>query len=292
MVFKDYYKILDLQTSRVSIEDVKTAYRVAAKKYHPDVNVGDSLAEERIKDINEAYKILSVPASKRRYDRIWNYNVGRQQKVFNGKNDSASIFNIFLGSINKEEASKENSNQKPIRGEDVETQINISIYEAYNGTDKKIELKNIEGNSKTIVVTVPAGINNGEKIRLIGQGKNGKHGGKNGDFLIKINVEDNNQFKLKGNDIYTSLYITPWEAALGARVDLQSLEEQTQVYIPKGMQSGEIIKIPGKGFKSKNKTQGDLIAEVKIMVPKQLEEEEKKLFEKLNKVSKFNPRNT
>ena len=292
MVFKDYYKILDLQTSRVSIEDVKTAYRVAAKKYHPDVNVGDSLAEERIKDINEAYKILSVPASKRRYDRIWNYNVGRQQKVFNGKNDSASIFNIFLGSINKEEASKENSNQKPIRGEDVETQINISIYEAYNGTDKKIELKNIEGNSKTIVVTVPAGINNGEKIRLIGQGKNGKNGGKNGDFLIKINVEDNNQFKLKGNDIYTSLYITPWEAALGARVDLQSLEEQTQVYIPKGMQSGEIIKIPGKGFKSKNKTQGDLIAEVKIMVPKQLEEEEKKLFEKLNKVSKFNPRNT
>ena len=156
MVFKDYYKILDLQTSRVSIEDVKTAYRAAAKKYHPDVNVGDSLAEERIKDINEAYKILSVPASKRRYDRIWNYNVGRQQKVFNGKNDSASIFNIFLGSINKEEASKENSNQKPIRGEDVETQINISIYEAYNGTDKKIELKNIEGNSKIIVVTVPA----------------------------------------------------------------------------------------------------------------------------------------
>lgn len=290
MIFKDYYKILDLPTSRVSTEDVKLAYRTAAKKYHPDVNVGDKLAEEKIKDINEAYRVLSVPSSKRKYDRIWNSNIGKQQKAFDNKTDSTSIFNIFLGNINKEEINKEKK-QKTVRGEDIETEININLYEAYNGTEKKISLKNIEGNSKTLIVSVPAGINNGEKIRLIGQGKKGNNGGKNGDFLIKINIEDNKDFKLKGNDIYTNLYITPWEAALGSRLDVQSLEDQTKVYIPQGMQSGEIIKIPGKGFKDRKGNKGDLIAEIKIMVPKQLDKEEKELFERLNKISKFNPRN-
>ena len=123
MIFKDYYKILDLETSKVSLEDIKTAYRVAAKKYHPDVNVGDKLAEERIKDINEAYRILSNSTSKRKYDRIWNSNVGyKKQKAFtsedNGKN---SIFNLFFGNL--EEEVKDKSKKTPVRGEDIDTQI-------------------------------------------------------------------------------------------------------------------------------------------------------------------------
>ena len=289
MIFKDYYKILELQTSRVTIDDIKIAYRAAAKKYHPDVNVGDKLAEERIKDINEAYKILSVPASKRKYDRIWNSNVGKQ-RVFNDKKDSASIFNIFLGNIDKEKQDKEEI-KKVQKGENIETEININLYEAYNGAEKKISLKTVEGNFKTLIVAIPAGIGNGEKIRLIGQGKEGVNGGKNGDLIIKINIENNKNFRLVSKDLYTNLYITPWEAALGTRVEVDSLVDGAKVYIPQGMQSGEIIKIPGKGYRNKNGERGDLIAEVKIVVPKQLENEEKELFEKLNKISKFNPRN-
>ena len=287
MVFKDYYKILDLETSRVTIEEIKVAYRNAAKKYHPDVNVGDKLAEERIKDINEAYRILSVPSTKRKYDRIWNSNVGNQ-KVFNGKNDTSSIFNMFLGNIDKQEKKEK---QAPIRGEDIETAININLYEGFNGTEKKIVLKNAEGNLKTYTISVPEGIHNGEKVRLIGQGKPGKYNGKNGDLLIKINIKEDKNFKLKGYNLYTNLYLTPWEAALGGRVDVKSIDDETKVYIPQGMQSGETIQIPGKGYRDSNGNRGDLIAEIKIMVPKKLDEREKAIFEELNKISKFNPRN-
>ena len=167
MIFKDYYKILGLETSRVSIEEVKSAYRVAAKKYHPDLNVGDNLAEERIKDINEAYRILSVPSTKRKYDRIWNSNVG-SQKTFSGKGDSTSIFNIFLGNIEKQQ---NKGKEEPRKGENIETSINVNLYEAFYGAEKKVALKDADGRQRTYTISIPEGILNGEKIRLIGQGK-------------------------------------------------------------------------------------------------------------------------
>ena len=287
MVYKDYYKILDLKTSRVSIDEIKVAYRSAAKKYHPDLNVGDSLAEERIKDINEAYRTLSVPASKRKYDRIWNSknNVNNYQKI-KGKN----IFNMFLGSI--ENGEETNNKKVPLRGEDIETEINVKLEEAFYGLEKKISLRTVEGKTKTFSVKVPDGIRNGEKIRLIGQGKPGKNGGKNGDLFIKIDIEDTKDFKLSGSDLYTNLFLSPWEAALGLRTNLQTIDGETTIYIPQGMQTGEKIKIPNKGYKDGKGGRGDLIAEIKIVVPKKLTEEESKLFEKLSEISKFNPRNS
>lgn len=289
MIFKDYYKILGLETSRVSIDEIKVAYRNAAKKYHPDVNVGDSLAEERIKDINEAYRILSVLSSKRKYDRIWNsQNLVNKKFNIRGKD---SIVKMFFGNIkqNHEEKS-ERKGKEPLRGENVETEINTTIYESFYGLDKKISLRTVDGKMKTFTVTVPQGIRDGEKIRLIGQGKPGMNGAKNGDLFIKINIKNDKRFKLQGCDMYTDLLITPWEAALGTRVNIQSIDEETKVYIPKGIQSGEKIRIPGKGYKDGKGSRGDLIAEVKIMVPKKLTNEEKEIFEELNHISSFNPR--
>ena len=286
MIYKDYYKILDLKTSRVSIDEIKIAYRAAAKKYHPDLNVGDSLAEERIKDINEAYRTLSVPASKRKYDRIWNSrnNINNYQKI-KGKN----IFNMFLGNTeNNEEIDK----KLPQRGEDIETEINVKIEEAFYGLEKKISLRTVDGKMKTFSVKVPDGIRNGEKIRLIGQGKTGKNGGKNGDLFIKINIENSKTFKLFSSDLYTDLLLTPWEAALGTRTNVQTIDGETTIYIPQGMESGEKIKIPNKGYKDGKGGRGDLVAEIKIVVPKKLTEEENNLFEKLKEVSKFSPRNS
>ena len=168
MKYKDYYKLLGLGTSRVSIEEIKTAYRAAAKRYHPDLNVGDSLAEERIKDINEAYRILSVPSTKRKYDRVWNSrnNVKNYQKI-KGKN----IFSMFLGDVQKTETENVKNMKNPIKGENIETEIKVSLEDAFYGLEKKISLRTVEGKMKTFSVKIPEGIRNGEKIRLIGQGK-------------------------------------------------------------------------------------------------------------------------
>lgn len=288
MVFKDYYKILDLDTSRVTIEEIKNAYRLAAKKYHPDVNVGDKLAEERIKDINEAYRTLSVPAQKRKYDRIWNNNVGKN-KVGSSKIEKKYIFNMFLGNV--DQTIEEKKDKKPTKGENIETEISASLEDAFYGRKKVLVLKNLEEKDKTYEVQIPQGIRNGEKIRLIGQGKPGKNGGKNGDLFIKVNVQENSKFKLKGYDLYTDLLLTPWEASLGSKIKIDTLEDQVDVYIPQGIQTGEKIEIPNKGYIKSQNERGNLYAQVKIMVPKTLTKEEEKVFEQLNKISKFNPRN-
>ena len=289
MVMKNYYKILGLETSRVSIDEIRQAYRQAAKKYHPDLNVGDSLAEERIKDINEAYKVLSTPSSKRKYDRTWNSRFGKGEKAFSNKSQKGAIFSMFLGNI--EDGSKIKKARKiPIKEENVETEINVNIYDAFYGLDKQISLKNADGNNKIYTVKIPKGIRNGEKIRLIGQGKDGQDGGKNGDLLIKINIEDDKKFRLKGYDIYTDLLLTPWEAALGTRTTVSSIDDETKIYVPEGIQTGEKIRIPNKGYYSNKENRGDLVAEVKIVVPKTLSNEEKNIYKELSKISKFNLR--
>ena len=288
---RDYYEVLGVQKG-CSDDELKKAYRKVAKKYHPDLNVGDKLAEERIKDINEAYKTLSVPASKKKYDRIWNSRFGKKPKAFSGKAEKGTILNMFLGNIEKEGKNTQiTSRGNSIKGENIETQISVSILEAFYGMEKTIALRTVDGKIKNLSVTIPQGIQNGEKIRLIGQGKLGKNGGKNGDLLIKINIEDSKPFKLKGYDLYTDLLLTPWEAALGARTSVNSIDDETQIYIPQGIQSGERIKIPGKGYKDAKGVRGDLIAEIKVVVPKRLSEQEKAMFEKLNEISDFNPRN-
>ncbi len=287
MKYKDYYKLLGLETSRVSIDEIKSAYRLAAKKYHPDLNVGDLLAEERIKDINEAYRTLSVPASKRKYDRIWNSknNVKNYQNI-KGRN----IFDMFLGNVENIDRDKVKKQKNPIKGENVETEIKVSLEDAFYGLEKKISLRTVEGKMKTFSVKIPEGIRNGEKIRLIGQGKAGSNGGKNGDLFIKIDIENNRVFKLFGCDLCTDLKLTPWEAALGTRVNIKTIDGETKVYIPQGIQSGEKVKIPNKGYKDGKGGRGDLIADVKIMVPKNLELDEQEMFEKLKEMSSFNPR--
>ena len=297
MIFKDYYRILELQTNRVSLGEIKTAYRELAKKYHPDVNIESKEAEDRFKDINEAYRVLSDSSAKRKYDRMWNNYVGnKKRKEFEeSRRGSDSVFsdffNMFFGNTKEGEEEVKTKNKKPaVKGENIETEINVSIEDAYYGLSKKISLRTVNGNMKTFSVKVPSGIRNNEKIRLIGQGKEGQNGGNNGDLFIKINIEDNNKFKLKGCDLYTNLFLTPWEAALGTKTQVDSIDESVALYIPPGIQSGEKIKIAQKGYKDGKGTRGNLVAEVKIMVPKTLNNIEKELFEKMAEISTFNPR--
>ena len=290
MVFKDYYKILGLETNRVTMDEIKVAYRDAAKKHHPDLNIGNALAEEKIKDINEAYKTLSNPSQRKRYDRKWNTYIGRKNNVFGKNGNSKEVLkNMFFGAEEVFEEIKEKG--KATKGGDVETSMTINIYEAFYGLEKRISLKTPNGEIKSLAVNIPQGIKQGEKMRLIGQGKQGKNGGKPGDLFIKIHIRDDNKFKLKGSNIYTTLKITPWEAALGRRISIKSIDdEESKIYIPQGTQTGDVITIPGKGYKKNEKERGNLIVELKIMVPRTITSKEKELFENLDKVSEFNPR--
>ena len=178
-----------------------------------------------------------------------------------------------------------------VKGDNIETEINISIEDGFYGVEKRIALKDLEGQTKTITVKVPEGIQDGEKIRLIGQGKEGQNGGKNGDLYIKINIEDGKKYKLAGTDLFTTVPISPWEAALGTKAKVNSIDDtKTQIYIPNGIQSGETIEIPQKGYKNSNGERGNLIAQIKIVVPEKLTKEETEMFKRLKEISKFNPR--
>ena len=296
MIFRDYYKILGLDTNKVSIDEIKIAFREQAKKYHPDVNRQNKNSEERFKDINEAYKILSTSASRRRYDRQWNARVGKKKKIQqkrikrnNNSNIVEEVKEMFFGQTDK--AEKERVYRKiPIKGENIETEISIKLEEAYFGLEKKISLRTVKGKLATFNVKIPSGIRNGEKIRLIGQGKKGINGGKNGDMFIKINILNNKKFKLDGDNLITDLYISPWEAALGKKITMNSFEGPVEICVPGGAQSGEKIRIENKGYRNGQGGRGDFIANIKTVVPQKLTEEEKELFEKLNQISKFNPR--
>ena len=295
MIFKDYYKILGLKNNNVTAEEIKQAYREQAKKYHPDINTTSDFAEERFKDINEAYKTLSNSSTRRKYDRMWNSRIGKKQKnkqqnKKEKKSIFAEIFQMFFGEIKQKEKKKEEKQKSPKKGENIETEITVSIFEAFYGMEKKIALRTIDGKMREFNVKIPAGIRNEEKIRLMGQGKPGENGGKSGDLLIKIHIENDKKFKLNGIDIYTDLYITPWEAALGTKLNINSIDEEILLYIPQGTESGENICLKGKGYLNGRGGRGDLFVNVQIMIPKSITEKEKTIFEQLREISKYNPR--
>ena len=287
MIFKDYYKILGFDDNRASNDDIRKAFREQAKKYHPDVNKGNTSYEERFKDINEAYNILSNPTSKRKYDRKWRATVGKMRERQNRKNDKASdeLVNILFGTPNETEETY--SKKKSIDGENIETSIDIELEEAFYGKTKKLILKDISGESREIEVDIPAGIKNKEILVVPGEGKPGVDGGKSGDLLLQINIMDE-VFKLKGNDLLLDLDIQPWEAVLGNKKEIKVLDETIKIFVPKGTKTGNILEIPQKGYRDKQGNRGNLKIELVININDNLSDKEVKLYEEIKKISKNN----
>ena len=297
MIFKDYYKILGLPNSNVTTEQIKQAYREQAKKYHPDINTTSNFSEERFKDINEAYKTLSNTSTRRKYDKMLNSRIGKKQKnrgqaKKEKKSAFAEFFQMFFGEIKNNKAKSEdiNGGKAPIKGENIETEITVSIFDAFYGVEKKLALRAVNGKMREFNIKIPAGIRNEEKIRLMGQGKPGENGGKAGDLLVRIHIENDKKFTLNGVDLIKNLYVTPWEAALGTKLNISSIDEEILLYIPQGTQCGESLKLKEKGYLDGKGGRGDLIINIQIMNPTDITEEEKKLFEQLKKISKYNPR--
>lgn len=283
MIFKDYYKILGLESNKVSTDEIKAAYREKAKKYHPDINVGNSDAEIIFKDINEAYRTLSDSTLRKKYDYKWNRYIGnKKQKTKKEKRTFKELFlDIFFGGTFKTKTVKKVTSEY---GEDIYTEIDISILEGFFGIQKQIKLRAVNGKETSFSFKVPAGVQNHDKIRIVGQGKKGKNGGKNGDLLVIINIKDDKKYKLVGTDIYTELPITTWEAALGTKKTINLFDEDINIIIPKCCSSGESIEIAEKGYKSERGKRGNLHIVTKIILPKNLNKEQEIEYIKLKEI--------
>ncbi len=303
MKAKNYYEILGVYR-KTPKEEIKSAYRKLAKKYHPDNNAGNVEAEKRFKDINEAYNTLSNPELKKKYDRVtakYKYGISEEDKMFSdvtyevkkGKTALNEFLNIFLG-FKKEEGNKVRyeavktlgKNKAPIKGLNEETEIKITLEEAFYGGEKKIVIKSHSPSElpKTFKASIPEGIKNGDKVRLAGGGKSGRNGGKNGDLIVTIYVMPHKDFEIVGNDLVKDIHITPWQAALGAKIVTNTIDGEVDVQIPVGVQADKQIKISSKGFKYGDGKRGDLLLNVKVDVPKKLTEEQIKLYQKLKKI--------
>ncbi|WP_431904185.1 DnaJ C-terminal domain-containing protein [Nonomuraea sp. bgisy101] len=302
---RDFYQALGVSRT-ASQDEIQRVYRKLARTYHPDVNK-DPEAEERFKEISEAYQVLSDPETRRRYDAFgedfrrvpedvdpetWaraRAGAGAGARAGGGQwrgggdawrdVDLEDVFgDIFGGARGR--------GWGPAPGADQEAELVLTVEEAYQGGQKKLALSG----GRQIDVTIPAGVTNGQRIRLAGQGGRGGSGAPPGDLYLIVRIADHPRYRVEGRNIHATLPITPWEGALGATVSLDTPGGETKVRVPKGTSSGRRLRLRGQGLPNPRGTPGDLFAEVRIMVPSRLTEEEQRLFEELAATSSFDPR--
>ena len=320
---KDYYKILDIPEFSSS-EEIKSAYRKLARLWHPDVAGSSPDVISRFKEINEAYEILSDKMKKADYDtarRFYSYGTqNRNTKSAAGKSSTnpsyketftskkedkkSSFWGSFFNSQVKNEETK-----APQKGEDIYSDIDISIFEAINGATKIINMlqtqvcpkcggrKFVNGGNcsyckgkgeistyKRFSVKIPAGIKDKSKIRLAEEGEKGKFGGRNGDLYLTIHIRETKGYKTEGLNILKTIYITPSEAVLGGQVSVSTLAGNVSLKISPNTRSGQKIRLSGCGISQNNKV-GDMIVTVEIQIPKNLSSEEINLYKRLQEIS-------
>ena len=324
----DFYQILGVPRD-ASQEDIQRAYRKLARTYHPDVNKEPG-AEDRFKEVSEAYDVLSDPETRQRYDAFGpsfrrvpegvdpdTWRAAQQQgaqkqgaqprastgsrggtwttvgdgDVFTRFGDMADIdiedlFGDFFGGSGRGRGAR---SAGPRRGGDVEAEVQISVEEAYTGGRRKVTLEG-SGGTWSLEVTIPAGVVDGQRIRVKGQGGQGSAGGEQGDLYLVVRITPDRRYRLDGRDVIVELAVSPWEAALGAKVPVDIPGGEAKVSVPAGSSSGRRLRLKGKGLPNPKGEPGDLYTEVKIMVPRRVDKREKELFEELARVSDFDPR--
>jgi curved DNA-binding protein len=304
MEFKDYYKILSLDKN-ASDDEIRKAYRKLAKKYHPDKNPNDSSAEAKFKEVSEAYEVLKDPEKRKKYDRLganwkqyqhagegnedWfkHFNQNRQasgyqfsgniNNIFGNVDGFSDFFESFFGSGDKFSDTTAFSNS-PQKGRDYEAELTISLEEAHKGTEKQFTI-----DGKTLKVKITPGTVDGKKLRLKNLGGQGIRGGEKGDLYLKIQIKKHPDFERKENDLYYNLDVDLYTALLGGKKEIITLDgKRININIPKGTDNGTVLKIKGMGMnKPDSANGGDLFIRIYIHIPKNLTDEERKLFEKL-----------
>lgn len=324
--FRDYYEVLGVPRTATQ-EEVQRSYRKLARKYHPDVNKSPD-AEDKFKELNEAYEVLKDPDKRQKYDTLgqnwkagqefrpppgWetHYNFGQgagggghTQFHWGGEAGGFSdFFDMLFGGQGKGAAFRGGgrTGQRPVwnqAGEDQEALIRITLEDAFHGSTKPITLQTqtitpegqVSVQERNYEVKIPAGILPGQKIRLSGQGGEGSGSGPRGDLYLKVEIDPHPLYTLKGRDLHMDVPIAPWEAVLGGEVPVMTMTGQVTIKIPPGTQSGRKMRLKAKGFPNPRGSQGDLYAIITIQVPKQITEKERELYDELRKVSRFNPR--
>lgn len=314
--FRNYYEILGVPKTSTA-DEIKRSYRRLARKYHPDLNPGDKAAEERFKDIGEAYEVLSDVTKRQQYDRFGQYwkqggfqgqggraPASREQYKpdfeqgytgdvdFSQYNDFQEFVDQLLGKFRTNERTQDTSGgsssyrantqapPRPSPRRDSEAVLELPLERAYVGGRERIRLED----GRSLEVNMPAGVLSGQRIRLKGQGASG------GDLYLKITLKPHTFFTLEGSDIRCQLPISPSESVLGIQVEVPTLSGLVKLTIPPAVKSGQQLRLSGKGFPKDTRTFGDQYVEIQIVVPKTPSKQERELYEKLLAIQSFDPR--
>jgi len=293
MAFIDYYKILGLSKNATET-DIKKAYRKLARKFHPDLNPNDKEAEKRFKEINEANEVLSNPENRKKYDEYgkdWKhaeeYEKARQQDHYQrSTNDpfggySEEDFSDFFSSMFGDRSFKGRGHQVKFKGQDFNAELSLDLKDVY-----KTHKRTLTINNKNIRITIPAGIENGQVIKIKGHGGPGINGGPNGDLYIKFSVVNNTKFNRDGDDLYTALDLDLYKSILGGEIMVDTFDGKVKLTIKPETQNGTKVKLKGKGFPKYKKEGhfGDLYVTYNIKTPTNLSAKEKELFQELAKL--------
>jgi curved DNA-binding protein len=298
---RDFYEVLGVARDATAAQ-IQRAYRKLAREFHPDMNKSPE-AEDRFKEVAEAYEVLSDAEQRRRYDafgsdfrrvpdgvdpaawsssRAGSSGAGRRRtRTATGANvtgdaDFSSIFeDLFGGRFGS------------VAGADQEAEIVLSVDEAFRGTKRRFEVGSA---GRSIEVNVPAGVRAGQRIRLAGQGGEGFGDGRRGDLYLRVRIAPDPRYRLDGRNLHVDLPLAPWEAALGVTLAVATPGGDEKVEVPPGTSSGQQVRVVGKGLPSRAGKAGDLVAEVRIVVPRRLTKEERRLFEELGRTSHFDAR--
>jgi curved DNA-binding protein len=318
---RDYYEVLGVPRT-AGAEELQQAYRRLARRHHPDVNK-DPEAEERFKEVNEAYQVLSDPGTRARYDRFGpnfrqvpegaereaagagagGFGPGgsrsggrRGRRAYTGEGGEQIFVDEGFGEggfggIDLDDlfGGLFGGRGGPMAGADQEAELELTVEEAFSGGRRWVSLAGPDG-QRSYEVTIPPGVTDGQRIRLAGQGGRGAGGAGAGDLYLIVRIAPHPRYRLEGRDLHVELRVTPWEAALGATVPVDTPSGEVKVKVPAGSSSGRRLRLRGQGMPNPKGQPGDLFAEVRIMVPKRLNRRERKLFEELANVSTFDPR--
>ena len=323
--FKDYYKILGIARD-ASDGDIKKAFRKLARLYHPDVAKDKKGAEAKFKEINEAHEVLSDPGKRRKYDDLganwdqagpgrpppqtagWRRAGGEDQEFHFGGTGFSDFFERFFsrggGAPDMEEVLRRGRRgRRPTgepeyaeRGSDIEGDILVTLHEALHGSMRSISLQRTdagtgETQTETFKVRIPPGAQEGRRIRVPGKGGPGAGGGPEGDLYLRVRLAAHPDFEVRGADLYHDVDVAPWEAVLGARVDVPTLSGTIKLTIPPGTNSGRQLRVRGQGLpRSPGGERGDFYVAVNIQVPEAITDEEREAWEKLARVSRFDAR--
>jgi DnaJ-class molecular chaperone len=318
MDFKDYYSTLGVQKSATA-KDIKAAYRKLARKHHPDVNPGDKSAEAKIKELNEAYEVLSDSDKRKKYDELganWRqYEQAAQQgqgfdprgqdaqgsgfrtmtedemrDIFGEAHPFSDFFETFFGGARAEEPRGRGRGGRSSRaarpGRDVEHELELGLEDAYHGAMRRLSMTH-DGEARTVDVRIPAGVGDGSRVRVAGEGEHGTGGAKSGDLYLRIHLTPHPKFERKGRDLYAHVPIPLTTAVLGGEVDVATLGGKSlRLKIPPTTQNGQVFRLKGHGMPVAGKPAelGDLYATADVQLPKQLTPEQRVHYEALQKL--------